>query len=79
MLEDNQWYGTMFPRIPAKHLIAIRKNIAKARGKFDVKTPQKGDNGDDKRSRSRSPSQKKKRRDPRDLDDRPSSSSSRFF
>ena len=25
MLEDNQWYGTMLPRIPAKHLNEIRQ------------------------------------------------------
>lgn len=71
LLEDNQWYGTMFPRIPAKHLKEIRDRIRILRG---------GNNSNsqsdrrERRERSRSPQPRKKRRDPRDLDDRPSSS-----
>jgi len=76
MLEDNQWYGTMFPRIPAKHLQDIRKHIAKARGHFEMARNSRNSRFEQKssRSRSRSPERKKKRRDPRDLDARPSSS-----
>jgi len=78
MLLDNQWYGTMFPRIPAKHLQDIRKHIAKTCGGQPGQQSgmqAKGNNGANNRSdRSRSPPGKKKRRDPRDLDDRPSSS-----
>jgi len=76
MLEDNQWYGTMFPRIPAKHLQDIRKHIAKARGHFELSRNSRNSRFEQKssRSRSRSPERRKKRRDPRDLDARPSSS-----
>lgn len=73
MLEDNQWYGTMFPRIPAKHLQKIRKHIKELKAKYTEHTF--NDQMANKRERSRSPSdQKKKRRDPRDLDERPASS-----
>jgi len=74
MLEDNIWYGTMFPRIPAKHLQEIRNSLNKVRGRQSSRHD-RVKNGD-RAERSRSPQEKKKkRRDPRDLDDRPSSSS----
>ena len=68
MLEDNQWYGTMFPRIPAKHLNEIRKKIREIRGGSDQSRNARGSghHNDSKRreqkDRSRSPQQKKKRR-----------------
>lgn len=77
LLEDNQWYGTMFPRIPAKHLKEIRDRIRDVRGGSSGNRSQSDKRDTSRRERSRSP-QRKKRRDPRDLDDRPSSSNNRF-
>ena len=76
LLEDNQWYGTMFPRIPAKHLKEIRDRIRDVRGTGN-RSQSDRDRDTSRRERSRSPT-RKKRRDPRDLDDRPSSSNNRF-
>lgn len=76
LLEDNQWYGTMFPRIPAKHLKEIRDRIREVRGGSSGNRSQSDKRDNSRRERSRSP-QRKKRRDPRDLDDRPSSSNNR--
>lgn len=77
LLEDNQWYGTMFPRIPAKHLKEIRDRIREVRGGSSGNRSQSDKRDNSRRERSRSP-QRKKRRDPRDLDDRPSSSNNRL-
>ena len=66
MLEENQWYGVMFPRIPAKHLKEIRDKIRSIRGGTS-----KGEPDRRRRDRSRSPQSKKKRRDPRDIGDEP--------
>ena len=79
MLEDNQWYGTMFPRIPAKHLNEIRKKIREIRGAGNQEQTRNVRSGNsteikNRRDRSKSPQHKKKRRDPRDLDSRPSTS-----
>lgn len=74
MLEETQWYGVMFPRIPAKHLKEIRDKIRSVRG--DARNQDRRNNQRSKRSRSRSPGgTKKKRRDPRDIGDEPSNSS----
>ena len=78
MLEENHWYGTMLPRIPAKHLQEIRREIDNFRGTTRGGGPSVKERNSDKgrgsrRSRSRSPT-RKKRRDPRELDDGPSSS-----
>ena len=78
MLEENHWYGTMLPRIPAKHLQDIQREIDNFRGKTRSGGAGIKDRNSDKgrgsrRSRSRSPT-RKKRRDPRELDDGPSSS-----
>ena len=71
MLEETQWYGVMFPRIPAKHLKEIRDKIRSVRG--DARNQDRRNNQRSKRSRSRSPGgTKKKRRDPRDIGDEPS-------
>jgi len=78
LLEDNQWYGTMFPRIPAKHLKEIRDRIRDVRGGSSGNRSQSDKRDTSRRERSRSP-QRKKRRDPRDLDDRPSSSNNRAY
>jgi hypothetical protein len=78
LLEDNQWYGTMFPRIPAKHLKEIRDRIREVRGGSSGNRSQSDKRDNSRRERSRSP-QRKKRRDPRDLDDRPSSSNNRAY
>ena len=83
MLEENHWYGTMLPRIPAKHLQEIKREIDYFRGKNSsrggIQNVKEKGRGSSRRSRSRSPT-RKKRRDPRELDDGPSSSysSSRY-
>lgn len=77
MLEENHWYGTMLPRIPAKHLQEIKREIDNFRGKNSsrggIQSVKEKGRGSSRRSRSRSPT-RKKRRDPRELDDGPSSS-----
>ena len=65
MLEENQWYGVMFPRIPAKHLKEIRDKIRSIRGGTSKEPDRR------RWDRSRSPQSKKKRRDPRDIGDEP--------
>jgi len=76
MLEDTNWYGVMFPRIPAKHLKEIRDKCRSIRGEVNTqqsraRAQQQARN---RRDRSRSPGSKRKRRDPRDLGDEPTNS-----